>query len=74
MKLTIILCTQIEKDAADLAVSQFGCTFGRMTVVLCLPGITYQHYYWWTRLAHTRAGYKAPRSFAQMYSAGECPY
>ena len=48
-----ISCIQIESDAADLAVFGFGCTLGRMTVVLCLPGISYQHYYWWTRWDRT---------------------
>ena len=41
---------KIEADLADFAVYGFGCTYARTFVVTCMPGITYQPYYYWSRL------------------------
>ena len=32
-----------------MAVFGFGCTYARTKVALCLPGLTYQPVYWFTR-------------------------
>ena len=41
--------SQLEADTADLAVSNFLCTHSRTMVALCLPGVSYQPVYWFSR-------------------------
>ena len=44
--------SQLEADTADLAVSNFLCTHSRTLVALCLPGVSYQPVYWFSRCTH----------------------
>ena len=40
-----------------MAVFGFGCTYARTKVALCLPGLTYQPVYWFTRYKTKRLKY-----------------
>ena len=46
---TYFLPGQIEEDEADMAVYGFACTYERTMVALCLPGLNYQPFYWFTK-------------------------
>ena len=48
-----LLSSYIEDDQADLAVRGFACTYARTKVALCLPGVQYTPYHWFTRCSST---------------------